>query len=1101
MVAIIVVALVLLACPMGPAHAAEPTRLLRYPDVSATQVVFSYAGDLWIASRDGGAARRLTSHPGEEVFAKFSPDGTKIAFTAEYDGNEDVYVIPAAGGEPQRLTYHPGPDNVLGWNPAGDKVLFRSARVSAPPGYTRLFLASLDGGLPQMLPLPRASLSSFSPDGESLAYNPTSREFRHWKRYRGGWTSYIGIFSLTDESYRELPRSGANDMFPMWHGDGIYFISDRDGVMNLYRYDLGTSETRKLTDFTEYDVTWPSLGPDEIVFENGGLLYRLDLATEKILDTPVTVAAELLAARPELVPVADLINGADIAPGAERAVVEARGDLFTLPAEHGSPRALTSSSAVHDRDPVWSPDGKWIAYFSDATGEYQLYLRPQKGGDAVQVTDDLRGYPDGLIWSTDSTKLGFTDNELRLWYVDIEERKPVLMDHGAYRGVEISSWAPDSRWLAYVKVTASRNPVICLYSLDQGKTFQVTDGFYNDRSPVFDPDGSYLYLLSDRYLYPAGDRLDWHFGYYDTTGVFALTLARDHASPFALRSDEEKAEEGASGDDDVKPDEKTGKKGAEKTKDGKEPAEPKGEKGNGAKPVHIDIEGLGQRIAAFPIPAGIYADLDARSGKVYYMSASFETLENGRPGSGPPEGTLHVFDLESREDATLMGGISGYALDRKGDKLLYEAGSKLGIVDATPGKAKVGEGLLATASLQARVDPPAEWRQILHEAWRIERDFYWDPNMRGLDWRAVGARYEALLPWVAHRSDLNYVIGEMIGELSTSHTYVGGGKVPPTRKVSVGMLGVDFAADGGFWRFATVYEGRNWQPDARSPLTEPGLGVHEGDYLIAVNGRRVPSTDNPYAHFQGLASDTVELTVNSQPTAEGARTILVEPLADETDLRYVAWVEANRRKVAEATGGRVGYMHVPDTAVHGLQEFDRALSGQLDAKAMIVDERYNRGGWLPSFYTEKLRRQLLAMAAPRGAGDTPWPPVAIAGPKVMLINERAGSGGDAFPFFFKKQGIGPLIGVRTWGGLVGISRRIPLQDGGTVTAPEVGFWDPDTAEWVAENHGIEPDIEVRQRPDLVVKGQDPQLEKAIEVVLEQLEEVPPLPERPPYPPR
>lgn len=1080
------------------------TRLMRFPDISRDQVVFVYAGDLWVAPRAGdGLARRLTSHPGDELFPKFSPDGKWIAFTGEYDGNADVYVIPAEGGEPRRLTFHPANDQVLGSTPDSQKVLFRSTRASYTPRYQQLFLVPLAGGLPEQLPLPQAGLTSFSPDGKKLAFTPVSSEFRTWKRYRGGWIQYIGLYDLVKNSYEELPRVNANDMFPMWHGNSIYFISDREKVMNLYRYDLGSKRTEKLTRFEEYDIKWPSLGPDAIVFENGGQLYLYDLGSGKTSNLPVRVASDLPVVRAEIKPVGDRIRSFSLSPSGVRALFEARGDIFTLPVEHGSARDLTHSPGVHELNPAWSPDGQWVAYLSDRTGEYELYVQPQKGGEETRITSDGGAYRWGPLWSPDSQKLLYWDKTLKLWYVDIKEKKPVLIDQGEYSfgGEDWSpDWSPDSRWVAYVKPGPNLAGSVYLYSLEQKKVFRVTNGFYNDSEPRFDPGGKYLYFLSDRFFYPSGGQFDPRFNYYYTTGIFALTLKADEASPFAPESDEEKEAEGEKKPAGETPAAAPGAaQPGEAEKEKSEEKKPE-EKKKQAKPVQIDIEGLGERIATVPIPPGTYRSLQVREDKLFYLSVPFESQVAGQPGPPRPRNTLYLFDVKKRETKPLLEGINNYDLDREGKKVIYRVGPTYGVVDAVPGKAKVGDGKLDTGSLQALVDPREEWKQIFREAWRIERDFYWDPNMGGLDWEKVGKRYEALLPWVAHRSDLNYIIGEMIAELSTSHTYVGGGEMPERPRVNVGLLGVDFAAEGGYYRFAKIYRGENWDERTRSPLAEPGVKVKEGDYLIAVNGAEVRAPANPYAYFQGLADKVVTLKVNSKPSPEGAWEVLVKTIGDESQVRYLDWVEANRRRVAEATGGRVGYMHVPDTSIPGLMMFDKYLTAQAGMEAMIIDERFNSGGMIPDFYTEKLRRELLSLIAPREGKDVPWPPLAIYGPKVMLINEHAGSGGDAFPWFFKRQKIGPLVGKRTWGGLIGISRQIPLLDGGVVTAPEFAFWSTDNGgEWIVENRGVDPDYVVEQRPDLVVSGHDPQLEKAIQLIQDALKSQPPRPARPKFP--
>ncbi len=1096
----------------GVAAAAAPeTRLMRYPDISKDHVVFVYAGDLWISPRAGGLARRLTTHPGDELFPKFSPDGKWIAFTGEYDGNADVYVIPAEGGEPRRLTFHPGRDQVLGWTPDSKKILFRSARASAPPDFFRLFLISPEGGMPEMLPVPRASLTSFSPDGQRIAYTSTSQEFRTWKRYRGGWSPPIGIYDLKKNTYEELPRTNGMDMFPMWHGNAIHFISDRDGVMNLYRYDLTSKQTRKLTHYKEYDIKWPNLGPDAIVYENGGLLYSLDLAVEKISHIPVTVATDAIAARPEIKSVADRIRTFGLSPTGVRAVFEARGEIFTLPVEHGSARNLTESPGVHELNPQWSPDGKWIAYLSDRTGEYEFYLRPQKGGDEVQVTSDGGVYRYGPKWSPDSKKLLFQDKKLRLWYVDIEKKQPVQIDQGEYGQINGRDWSPDSRWVAYAKTGPNFSDAIYLYSLEQKKVFPITNGFYDDSEPAFDQNGKYLYFFSQRFFYPSAGRFDSRFNYYSTTGIFGVTLKADEASPFALQSDEEKEAEEKKAEEKKKDAGDTkgapaaaGEKPAEKKPEASQADEKKSEEKKAEekapKPIQVDVEGIGQRVVQVPLPAGIYRRLEARKEKLFYLSIPIEATQAALPGPPRPRAVLHVFDVKKREDKPLLEPINSYDLDKEGNKVIYRSGETYGVVDAVPGKAKVGEGKLNTAALQLLVDPRAEWKEIFQEAWRIERDFYWDPKMGGVDWEKIGKRYEALLPWVAHRSDLNYIIGEMIAELSTSHTYVGGGEMPARKQVGVGLLGVDYEADQGFYRFRKIYRGENWNEQTRSPLTEPGVKVKEGDYLIAVNGSAVRAPASPYAYFQNLAGQVVTLKVNDKPSTEGAWEINVKPVASEGSLRYLDWVESRRKRVEEATGGRIGYMHVPDTSISGIIMFDKYLNGQIGKDGLIVDERYNHGGMIPDFYTEKLQRRLLSLVAPREGKDVPWPPVAIYGPKVMIINELAGSGGDAFPWFFKRQKIGPLVGTRTWGGLIGIGRNIPLMDGGFVTAPEFAFWSTDNGgEWIVENHGVDPDYVVEQRPDLEVNGHDPQLEKAIELAKEALKNYQPPPARPKYP--
>ncbi len=1081
----------------GAGEAPEgPTRLLRFADISKDKVVFAYAGDLWISSREGGAARRLTSHVGDELFPKFSPDGKWIAFTGEYDGNPDVYLISADGGEPKRLTFHPSNDIVLGWTPDGKNILFRSDRFSAPPNrFTKLFLVSPQGGPAKPLPVPRGDLTTFSPDGSRIAYIETAQEFRTWKRYRGGWSLPIAIYDLKKNTYEELPKSTGMDMFPMWHDNAIYFISDRDGVMNLYSYDLGSKQTKKLTDYKEYDIKWPSLGPDAIVYENGGVLYEYDLGSGKSRNLPIVVRAEDIEARPEFKTVAQNIGSFALSPSAARAVIEARGNVFTVPAEHGSIRTLTTDhSSIHELNPAWSPDGKSIAYLSDKSGEYELYTRPQMGGEETRITTGGGVYRFGPVWSPDSKKLLYWDKLHKLWYVSVEDKKPILVDTADYADITDGSWSPDSLWLAYSKTHRRGSNDVFLYSLGTKKISQLSAGFYNETNPVFDANGKYLYFISTRYFFPSIGQLDQRFNYYATDGVFALTLKADEQSPFKPQSDEEKPAEEKK--DEKKDDKKSGdaKPAGQKSDEQKEE-----KKEEAAKPIQIDLDGLGSRIAPVPIEPGILTGLAARKDKFFYIATPQEARQFGR-NDPSPKNVLHVYDVDKREDKVLLEGIDGYDVDKEGKKVIYKAGPVYGIVEATPGKAKVGEGKLNLSGLQVKVDPREEWRQIFREAWRIERDFYWDPEMTGHDWKKIGARYEALLPWVAHRSDLNYLIGEMISELSTSHTYVGGGDQPQKPRVSVGMLGADFEPDGGYYRITKIYPGENWNDATRSPLTEPGLKVKAGDYLISVDGQEARANQDVYSYFQDLAGKLVSLKINNKPGSDGAWEITVKPAGNEAGMRYLDWIAANRRKVEEATGGRIGYMHVPDTTIPGIIAFDKQFTAQLDKDGIIVDERDNSGGQIPDFYTEKLKRQLLALVAPRDTKDIPWPPVGIFGPKVMIVNELAGSGGDAFPWFFHREKIGPIVGTRTWGGLVGIGNVQPLRDGGFVTAPGFGFWSTDNGgEWIVENHGVDPDYPVPQRPDLVVSGHDPQLEKAIDLAKEALKSYKGIPARPKYP--
>ncbi len=1087
-------AVLLLLGLVGLLSAADTeTRLMRYPSISQTQIVFTYGGDLWTVPRDGGLGRRLTGHPGLETSPKFSPDGKWIAFSGQYDGNTDVFVIPAEGGVPKRLTYHPSPDDVLGWTPDGKRILFRSSRNSESLRYDKLFEVSIDGGLPTPLPLDMGGLSSFSPDGTKIAYNRVETENRTWKRYRGGWHQFVSIYDLKNNTYSEIPHTEAADDFPMWYQDAIYFISDRDETMNLYRYDLKTKQIRELTHYKEYDIKWPSLGPEAIVYENGGYLYVFDLKTEKTQKVTVRVPSDLFLTRPEFKNVEPLMRTFSISPTGQRALFEARGEIFTAPAKHGDILDLTTTSGVHHLDPAWSPDGKWVAYLSDKTGEYELYIRPQNGeGAETRITFDGAVYRFHPLWSPDSKKIAFADKTLRLWYVDLHEKKPVEVDRSMYGQISDYSWSPDSRWITYTKNGPNQFGAIQIYSLEQKKVFPVTNGYRDDGNPVFDPTGKHLFFLSRRNFHPSFNDFELDPTFHKTTGIYVITLKVDTPSLFAPRSDEEKPEE-------KKDDQESGENaaGAKAAAAGNaEKAEAKKEEKK-IPNVEIDFEGIAHRIVNVPIAGGNYRDLKVAGDKLFYMDSPIVGVGEMQPGA-PPIGSLHIYDLKKREANVFLQGISTYDISLKGDKVLYRSLQTVGIVDDTPGK-KVGDGRINLSGLQVKVDPRAEWNEMFNEAWRIERDFYYDPNMRGLNWAKMKERYGQMLPYVSDRTDLNYLIGEMISELSTSHAYVGGGDTVQTKHVSVGLLGVDFEADQGFFRFKKIYPGHNWDLQYRSPLTEPGINVKTGDYLIAVNGRALHTPTNPYSYFEDLVGKQVKLKVNSKPSEDGAREVTVVPISSEAGLRHLDWVENNRRKVEEATGGRVGYMYVADTAINGIQDFSKAFYSQEGKDGLIVDERFNSGGFIPDFFVERLSRKLLSLWAPREGADFRTPTAAIYGPKCILTNGFSGSGGDAFPYYFRRYNIGPIIGERTWGGLIGISRSIPMIDGGSVTAPEFAIWTPDQGgRWTVENHGVDPDIRVDNRPDLVVEGHDPQLEKAIDWMKEQLKKEPPKPKRPPY---
>ncbi len=1080
-------------------------RLLRFPDIYGNQIVFSYGGDLWLVASTGGVARRITTHPGLELFPKFSPDGKWIAFTAQYDGNFNVYVIPSEGGIPRQLTFAPdvehvsermGPNNmVIDWTPDGKSIVFLSRRYTFNTWFGQLFTVPVTGGLPQALPLPKGGLLSYSPDGSTIAYNRIFRNFRTWKRYTGGMAQDIWTYDFKTRHLERLTDYAGTDTFPMWHGETIYFDSDRgpDHLMNLYAYNLRSKQTRAVTDFKEYDVNWPSLGPDSIVFENGGELYVLDLKSHKTRAVNVQVPGDEVLARPHWARVSKLISSMDLSPEGKRALFTARGDVFTVPAEKGSIRNLTETPGIREKYAAWSPDGKWVAYMSDRTGEDELYLRPQEGGPEVRITHDGKVFRLAPVWSPDSQKLLFADKSLRLYYVDIQKKTPVLIDQGKYADLTYYRWSPDSQWVAYAKAGENNNDVVYLYSLASGKITPVTTSFTESWNPVFDPGGKYLYFLSNRSYNEVLGVYDMEFSNPKATRIYVVTLRSDLPSPFAPESDEAVTSK---------------KPAAEKEKSAEEKKE------EALKNFRIDLEGIQERVVALPIPAGSLEELDANAHDVFYVSEPVSGLSGPLAGESP---AIRVFDMAKRKDHELVAGATSYALSFNGKKLLYAAPAgpgggggdeayggearSFGIVDAAPPEGsphKVGDGALNLASMRMEVVPHQEWRQIFNEAWRQERDYFFEPSMNGVNWEKEHAKYAPLLPFVSDRYDLTYLIGEMIGDLSNSHTYVGGGDYPNLHPVNVGMLGVDFETDtaSGLYRFKKIYPGQNWDSSLRSPLTEPGVDVHAGDYLLAINGHALKAPENPYKLFINTVGQNVTLTVNSKPSEEGARQVVVRPIASEIGLRELNWIETNRRKVDEATHGKVGYVYLPDMSEAGLNEFVKQYFPQIRKEGIIFDVRYNGGGFVDQLIFHRLRRILAAMGTARNFQSSTEPDMVFYGYMACVTNHYAASDGDFFTYFFKKYKLGPVIGTRTWGGVRGIRGYIPLMDGGYITRPEFSLYGLDS-HWIIENHGVAPDVTVDNTPDQVMAGKDPQLEKAIQMVMQEIREHPKkLPPRP-----
>ena len=1071
----------------------EDTRMLSGPAVSARHIAFLYAGDLWVATIDGAGARRLTTHAGQEFSPRFSPDGESIAFTGQYDGNTDAYVVSVAGGPPRRLTWHPGSDVVQDFTPDGSAVLFSSPRAVYTGRFRQLFTVPVDGGHPTQLPIPTAFQASYSPDGKRIAYTPLSEPFNQWKNYRGGQTTRIWIYDVADHSVLQIPQpeGRCNDTNPTWIGDTVYFRSDRDGEFNLYSFVPRTETVTRLTRHRDFPVVAASAGGGRILYEQAGYLHLYDPQTRDASRLRVAVAADIIETRPRFVKGADYIRSAGISPSGARAVFGYRGEIITLPAKKGDARNLTRTPWAHERYPTWSPEGKSIAYFSDASGEYALHVAPQDGHGDVRTFDipGGAGFYDDPKWSPDGKKISFSDNSWAIFMLDVESgkvrevgREPL---YGPIKNVH-HAWSPDSRWIAYTLNTATYFRRVHLYDVANDTSHVLTDGLSDVAEPVFDTGGKYLYFAASTDSGPvniwfAMSNADMR----QTNALYMAVLSSEEPSPLSRESDEEETGAEETEDDAAE------KPEAEKEGDPKE-GDDEGDDDE-PEPIRVDVAGLDQRIVALPLQPAYYRSLRAGAeGKLLYIK------RNDNPAFFNGNGKLMAFDLAEREEKELADNVSGFAVSADHKKLLVASGGKWQIADAG-GKIEPGKGALATDALQVKIDPPAEWAQIFDETWRINRDYFYDPNMHGADWPAMKRKYAQFLPHLANRGDLNRVMRWMCSELAVGHHFLGGGDtLIDGDRVPGGLLGADFEIADGRYRFAKVFGGLNWNPNLRAPLTEPGVNVEAGEYLLAVEGDDLRPPENLYGRFENTADRIVRITVGPNADGSDSRTVDVVPVTNEGGLRNRDWVEENIRKVTAATDGRVAYVYVPNTTTLGHTYFKRYFFPQADREAIIVDERHNGGGQTADYYIDILRRPYISHWAMRYGNDLPTPQGAILGPKVMLIDETAGSGGDLLPWMFNKLEMGTLIGRRTWGGLVGILGFPVLMDGGFVTAPNLAIWTEDG--WVVENVGVPPDIEVEQFPAEVIAGHDPQLEKAIEVILEQLaDNPPPKRKRPRYP--
>jgi tricorn protease len=1099
----------------------DPPLLLRFPTVSKTQIVFNYGGDLWVVGREGGDARRLTSGVGVETRPSFSPDGSTIAFTGEYDGNLDVYVVAATGGVPRRLTFHPAEEDVLGWTPDGKNVLFASWGSSFRHREDQLYTVPVEGGFPTKLPIPIGEESSFSPDGTHLAYVPHVQWQEAWKRYHGGQTTPIWIADLKDSSVVKIPRDNSNEHYPMWVGATIYFLSDRNGPVSLFAYDTKSKQVTEALHSDGFDFKTASAGPDAIIIEQFGAIKLYDLNTHQATNISIHVRGDLAAVRPHFAKVdPKRIQNFNISPTGARAVFEAWGEIFTVPTDKGDIRNLTRSPAAADRDPAWSPDGKSIAYFSDESGEYELCIREQNGLGAVRHIN--LGNPPSFFysptWSPDSKKIAYTDKRLNLWFIDLDNPQPKLIDtdyFGGFGPTQLNqTWAPDNKWIAYTRQLPSGLHAVFVYSLDQGKAFQITDGMSDALFPAFDKNGKYLYFTASTDVALSAAGLDMSSEEHRVSrSAYVAVLSKDLPSPLAPESDEEKIgaadKEKANDKDKEKEKDKDKAKGDKASSDKDAHKDAKDEKDDKDKEkkdepvvVKIDLDGISQRILALPIPAKNYLNLLAgKSGILFLQEGPSVLTEEDYETLG---GTIQKFDLSKRKVDKWIDEVKDYTVSFDGEKILYRKGEAWATASADEpagagGPPKPGLGPLKLDGWEVYVEPRPMWKQIYNESWRIERDFLYDPHYHGLDLEKAKKKYEPYLEGIASRAELRYLFEECLGEITVGHMFIRGGEAPEAKKIKGGLLGADYSLENGRYRIAKVYDGENWNPGLQAPLTQPGVNAKAGDYILAVNGRDLHSQDNIYSFFEETAGRQVVLKIGANPDGKDAREVTVVPVESEENLRHLAWIEGNRRKVDEATGGRVAYVYVPNTGGGGYTSFNRYFFSQVGKEAVIIDERYNEGGQLADYIVDYLRRPLMSKVVTREGHDWSSPSEAIYGPKVMIINEMSGSGGDALPWYFRKAGLGPLVGKRTWGGLVGIGGYPQLLDGGSVTAPRAAIYGL-KGEWEIENHGVAPDYEVELDPAAYRQGHDAQLDKAIEVVMQQLKEHP-LPQypRPAYP--
>jgi len=1057
--------------------ASDEARLMRYPDIYKDKVVFSYAGDIWISQIDGGYARRLTTSPGVEYFPKFSPDGKWIAFTGQYDGYFQVFVIPSEGGDAKQLTFYPYdalsdrggfPNQVMEWTPDGKHIVFRSMLYFWNSSYGRYCKISPDGGWAEPMPFVEGSTMSFSPDGKKIAMNRNYRDFRTWKRYRGGRERNIWIYDFDKDSIVKIINWESEETNPVWHKDTIYFLSDKTGTFNFYKYDTNSKEIKQITDNKDWDIQWPGNDNESIVYQSEGKLFRMSFSDEKISPLDIKIGFDKSNLTSFYKDASQNIEAFDLASGGKRAAFIARGELFTVPAEKGDIRNISNTPGARETSVSWSPDAKWLCFISDKSGKEEIYITDQLGKNEIQLTHSSKALMQAPEWSSDSRKIAYWDTDKKFYYIDISTRKITLIDTTERNFIQDYSWSPDSKWIAYTKQGDNNFPSIYLYNLQTKKISRITDGMTQDYTPQFDPEGKYLYFISSRDFNPTLGNFELSFTYNRMDRIYLMTLKKDTPNPFKVESDEvdpTKIDEANKDDDDKEAD-------INRTKEVKKPVN-----------VEIDLDGISGRIAAMPVAPGDMRGYIAVKNGIIYLVRRNDSANRG-------SAVLYGFDLKKKKEVEMLTGVSQFAVTADGKKILYASGPAYGIAKVKFDTIDRSKGALNIRDMMSLVDPLTEWKQMFLQVWRLEKNLFYVANMHGVDWEKMLQKYLPLVGSLTHRRDLTYLIGEMIGELCIGHTYTGGGEMPTVENTSVGLLGAEFEPDkSGYFKITKIYSGENWRDQTHSPLTDPGIKASVGDYILEINGKQAKLPDNPYILLKKTLGTIVSLKLNSKPDPNGAWEIKINPIASETQLKYLDWVETNKKFVEKATNGKVGYVHIPDMSFAGLNQFAKTWYSQLTKEGIIIDDRFNGGGFVSQMILERLRRFLVGLSFTRNFGITPEPPASYSGKLVMLINSYAASDGDIFPYHFRVYKLGTIIGTRTWGGVVGIAGFTPLMDGGYVTVPISGTYDLE-GEWAIENEGVSADIELDNLPNDVAKGKDAQLEKAIEVILKSISEKP-----------